>query len=43
MKAMFKPKGIITIIFSVLIIFAIYYVFNPNQKTYIAIGDFYAD
>ena len=43
MKAMFRPRGIITIIFSVLIIFAIYYVFNPNQKTYIVIGDFYAE
>lgn len=42
MKQIFTLKGLITIIFIILITIAIYYVFDPNQKTYIAMGDFYA-
>lgn len=42
MKQIFTLKGLITIIFIVLITIAIYYVFDPKQKTYIAMGDFFA-
>ena len=42
MKAMFRPKGLLTILFSILLIFAIYKTFHPKEKTYIALGDFYA-
>ena len=42
MKAMFRPKGLIVLAGAVLMIFAIYYVFNPKEKNYVAIGDFYA-
>ena len=42
MKQIFTLKGILTIIFIIFITIAIYYVFDPKQKTYIAMGDFYA-
>ena len=42
MKQIFTLKGILTIIFIIFITISIYYVFDPKQKTYIAMGDFYA-
>ncbi len=39
MKQIFTLKGFITIIFIILTVIAIYYVFDPKQKTYIAMGD----
>ena len=41
MKAMFKPKGLLTIFISIILIFSIYYLFNPKDKIYVALGDFY--
>ncbi|MGN0973633.1 MAG: hypothetical protein ACI4OT_02695 [Bacilli bacterium] len=42
MKQIFTFKGLLTIIFIIFITIAIYYVFDPKQKTYIAMGDYYA-